>query len=136
MARNKTCLIMFTPDVVQNVNGTILTVIYTFSSVFIMIFNVALILGLMKTKKHLPNRKLSRSNHLFMFLSACDILIGVILMPFQIYLNQTSTTTTCAEAGVQAFWNVFPITLAGMTISLIALERYLYMTKKPFYNSI
>ena len=134
MATNKACLIVFTPDVVQNVNGTILTVIYTFSSVFITIFNVALILGLMKTKKHLPNRKLSRSNYLFIFLSSCDILIGVIHMPFKIYLNQTSTTTTCAEAGVQVFWNVFLTTLAGMTICLIALERYLYITNKPFYS--
>lgn len=125
-----TCYTKFTIDVIKAWNGDLLTGAYAINFVFLVVSNVALIIGLIKTKQN----TLKRTSKLFLLLSSSDLLLGLILMPIQIASIHLIPDLDCMTIANRAFWSNFPLILSGLTILLISVDRYLMITRTSFYH--
>lgn len=107
----------------------LLTAAFILLSVFIITSNLTLMIATNRIKK-----KLTLFDGLFLFLSAVDLLIGVVVLPLEVYLAQKGGPPTCTEVVLKVLLNVFASTMSGLIISLITNDRFLLIVKKPFYN--
>jgi len=92
---------------------------------FIIISSTMLIYALVKT-----NRILSITTKLFIYLSTCDLWIGLCTIPLQLFAICFGSRTPCAVVGVQAFSNSFFPLVSTWTIVTLTVLRYLAI-KKP-----
>ena len=127
---NPDCWIIFTSSMVHNNNGNILLGFYVLSMLLITTTNIAMIVGLIKCF-----RKLSRINKLFIFLSLNDLMVGILLIPIQIYGVISGDKTSCTGAGVHGFLTVYAPSVSMTTVCLIALDRYMLISNKIFYEN-
>lgn len=114
------CHEILAKGVVEGTNGVLLTVAYGASMLFILIANTALIYGLMKTNR----RKYTTSTKYFLVLSATDMLCAITFIPVQLYVIWHTKSIPCSVTGLRAFFSVFPLTLSGMIIMVLTIDRY------------
>ena len=110
-------------------NDVMFTSLYSLLAIFIIVSNITLMVVLFKI-----NTKLTRFDWLFLLLSTSDLMVGLILMPLQIYLIHKNDSITCIEVGVKIIVNCFTATFSGLITCLIANDRYIFMTKKKFHK--
>lgn len=123
---------MFSPNIITDNNGLLLTIIYASLMPLIIATNLLLIIGIIKTKR----KKFTTSQILFIILSMSDLSLGTIQLPLQIYLLTRAEKITCLQTQIRAFWNGFPISLSGFTILLISIDRYISVVKTKHYRKI
>lgn len=125
------CFVIFGPHIISEENNIALTVVYALIIPFTIISNILLITGVIKTKKN----TLTPTQKLFILLSVCDLTVGVIQLPLQIYFLRISGDISCTQTALRAFWSVFPICLSGTNIFLISVDRYILMVHNRWYKT-
>ena len=111
---------------ISDVNKQALTVTYAIFIPLIVIANLLLVIGIMKVKR----KELTMSQILFILLALSDISLGVVHLPIQLFLLQTDTIITCLQLQLRGFWFTFPMILSGNTMVIIAIDRFIHVTKK------
>lgn len=117
-------------DVVEGINGKLLFAAYVLSMVFIIVANVTLIYGLVRTS----GKRFTSSTKYFLVLSSTDLLAGVVMMPIQLYVVRAVPNISCILTGVRAFFSVFPLTLSGVIIMVLTIDRYVVMAGRKKHN--
>ena len=127
---NASCYRLFRPDIVNNMNGMLLKLALSGTCIFIVLTNVIMIIGLLKTNK----QKLSVSKKLFLALSIADLLTGLITTPIQLTMVILKSEASCWLIAVQAFFNSFLPSTDMLLILNISLTRYALVTKSKFFE--
>ena len=109
------------------VEDHLLTLAYALTSIFIIFANSFVIIGLHRTKK-----SFTRFDCLFILLSSFDLLVGLLVLPYQIYIIYRTGELSCFEVAMKSTVCVLTSTLSGMTTCLIATDRYLSIARKSF----
>ena len=110
----------------------LLTVLYSCLIPLIICGNLLLIIGIIKIKRI----KFTLNQILFLILSLSDLIIGVVQLPFLIYLLWKTSDLTCFEARLRAFSTSFPIILSGTLLCAISVDRYIYVASNQYYKRI
>ena len=110
----------------------LLTVLYSCLIPLIICANLLLIIGIIKIKRI----KFTLNQILFLILSLSDLIIGVVQLPFLIYLLWKTSDLTCFEARLRAFSTSFPIILSGTLLCAISVDRYIYVASNQYYKRI
>ena len=121
------CILMIT--VADHTNDTILTIIYSFISLFTVISNATLMVGLSKI-----NQQLTRCDRMFILLSSCDIMVGLIQMPYQIYLIHQIGIVTCIQVGIKTMLSISLSMTSGLITFMITNDRFLLITRNEFHK--
>lgn len=108
-----------------------LMVLYGILSGFIVISNIILIIGIIKTR---TSKAMTNTNKMFIFLSCVDLLTATLLLPYQIYMIEITPNMTCIDTAVRTFFSSFLPILSGETIVLIAAERYFLIGHKLMHR--
>ena len=111
---------------ISDINKQALTVIYAIFIPLIVIANLLLVIGIMKVKR----KELTTSQIFFILLALSDISLGAVHLPIQLFLLQTDTIITCLQLQLRGFWFTFPMILSGNTMVIIAIDRFIHVTKK------
>ena len=123
----KGCTLMI--PVSNRANDVILTIIYSLISLFIVTSNITLMVGLPKVKK-----KLTRYDRMFILLLSCDLMVGLIQMPYQIYLIHQFGVVTCIQVGIKTMLSVLLAMISGLLTFAIANDRYIFLTRERFHE--
>ena len=99
----------------------LLTVLYSCLIPLIICANLLLIIGIIKVKRN----KFTSSQILFLMLFLSDLIIGVVQLPFLIYLLWKTSDLTCFEAQLRTFSTSFPIIMSGTLLCAISVDRYI-----------
>lgn len=100
------------------------------TSLFIIISNILLILGLRKNYR----KKMTLSKKLFLFLSISDLITGLVTVPFQLSMVFFGSQATCFQVQLQAFFNTLTPALSMFTILTISIVRYVSVARPTFYK--
>ena len=90
----------------------------------IIILNVLLIVALIKT-----NRNISITTKLFIYLSCCDLITGLVTIPTHIVAMVLGENSSCFLIGLQAFFNTFPVIQTMSTIFTLSVFRFIAINK-------
>ena len=121
------CILMIT--VTDHTNDIIMTIIYSLISVFTVTSNATLIVVLPKVKK-----QLTRFDRMFILLSSCDIMVGLIQMPYQIYLIHQIGVVTCIQVGIKTMLSISLSMTSGLITFVIINDRFLLITRNQFHG--
>ena len=94
--------------------------------------NLLLVIGIIKVKRH----KFTLCQILFLLLFLSDLIIGVVQLPFLIYLLWKTSDLTCFEAQLRAFSTSFPIIMSGTLLCAISVDRYINVVFNQYYKRI
>ena len=100
------------------------------ASIFIVISNLLLILGIRKTYR----KKMTLSKKLFLFLSASDLFTGLVTVPLQLSMVFYGSKASCFQVRLQAFFNTLTPSLSMFTILTVSIVRYVSVAKPTFYK--
>ena len=92
--------------------------------------NLLLVIGIIKIKRH----KFISCQILFLILFLSDLIIGVVQLPFLIYLLWKTSDLTCFEAQLRAFSTSFPIIMSGTLLCVISVDRYINVVSNQYYK--
>ena len=109
-----------------------LTVLYSCLIPLIICANLLLVIGIIKEKRH----KFTSCQILFLMLFLSDLIIGVVQLPFLIYLLWKTSNLTCFEAQLRAFSTSFPIIMSGTLLCVISVDRYINVVCNKYYKRI
>ena len=110
----------------------LLTVLYSCLIPLIICANLLLIIGIIKIKRN----KFTSCEILFLILFLSDLIIGVVQLPFLIYLLWKTSDLTCFEAQLRAFSTSFPIIMSGTLLCAISIDRYINIVFNQYYKRI
>ena len=110
----------------------LLTVLYSCLIPLIICANLLLIIGIIKIKRN----KFTSCEILFLILFLSDLIIGVVQLPFLIYLLWKTNDLTCFEAQLRAFSTSFPIIMSGTLLCAISIDRYINIVFNQYYKRI
>ena len=110
----------------------LLTVLYSCLIPLIICANLLLIIGIIKIKRN----KFTSCEILFLILFLSDLIIGVVQLPFLIYLLWKTSDLTCFEAQLSAFSTSFPIIVSGTLLCAISIDRYINIVFNQYYKRI
>ena len=110
----------------------LLTVLYSCLIPLIICANLLLIIGIIKVKRN----KFTSSQILFLMLFLSDLIIGVVQLPFLIYLLWKTSDLTCFEAQLRTFCTSFPIIMSGTLLCAISVDRYISVVSNQYYKRI
>ena len=110
----------------------LLTVLYSCLIPLIICANLLLIIGIIKVKRN----KFTSSQILFLMLFLSDLIIGVVQLPFLIYLLWKTSDLTCFEAQLRTFSTSFPIIMSGTLLCAISVDRYISVVSNQYYKRI
>ena len=97
--------------------------------IFITIVNIFLIIGLKSAYA-----KLTLSKKLFLYLSASDLVTGLVAIPYQTLMVIYGTKASCFQVHLQSFTNTFTPGFSMFTILTISIARYISVTKPTFFR--
>ncbi|XP_066929027.1 sphingosine 1-phosphate receptor 2-like isoform X1 [Clytia hemisphaerica] len=100
------------------------------SFIFITIVNIFLIIGLKRAYA-----KLTLSKKLFLYLSASDLLTGLVTIPYQGVMVIYGSSASCFQVHLQSFTNTFTPGLSMFIILTISIARYISVIKPTFFKS-
>ena len=115
--------------VADHTNDIILTIIYSLISVFTVISNTTLMVGLSKI-----NQQFTRCDRMFILLSSYDIMVGLIQMPYQIYLIHQIGVVTCIQVGIKTMLSISLSMTSGLITFVIINDRFLLITRNEFHK--
>ena len=115
-----------------NVKNKVLTVIYASLIPLIIVANLLLIFGIMKTRRN----KLNSSQVLFLTLFVSDLTFGVVQIPSKIYLLWKTSEPTCFEIQLNSFSMTFPICMSGTLLCVISIDRYINIVHNRYYKRL
>lgn len=95
-----------------------------FAFFFINILNILLIIALMKT-----NKTSTVTTKLFIYLSFCDLITGLVTLPTQMIVMGLGQSTSCFLIGFQTFFGAFPPLQSMSTIFTMSLFRFISINK-------
>ena len=107
----------------------LLTVLLILLCCFIILSNFTLIIVMCRKKK-----SLTVFDRLFILLSSCDIIVGVIVIPMKLYLLHGNTPVTCLDVFIIVLLHVAASTMSGLVICLITNDRYFLITQRRLYD--
>ena len=110
----------------------LLTVLYSCLIPLIICANLLLIIGIIKIKRN----KFTSCEILFLILFLSDLIIGVVQLPFLIYLLWKTSDLTCFEAQLSTFSTSFPIIMSGTLLCAISIDRYINIVSNQYYKRI
>ena len=110
----------------------IITIIHASLIPLIISANLLLIFGLMKTRRN----NFTPSQILFLTLFLSDLTFGLVQLPFQIYLNLNFYEAAYFEIIAGSFSLVLPICLSGTILSVISIDRYIFVVHNKHYKRI
>ncbi|XP_066929412.1 probable G-protein coupled receptor 34 [Clytia hemisphaerica] len=90
---------------------------------------------LWKLKRGQGNVSLSNAEKLLLSLNIADLLKALIIIPYHIYYDLDKTTST-TKAVVNSYLMTVGFWTSSLIISLIALNRYIKITRAVFYEQI
>ena len=94
--------------------------------------NLLLVIGIIKIKRH----KFISCQILFLILFLSDLIIGVVQLPFLIYLLWKTSNLTCIETQLRAISTSFPIIMSGTLLCVISVDRYINVVSNQYYKRI
>ena len=109
-----------------------LTILYSCLSPLIICANLLLVIGIIKIKRN----KFTSCQILFLILFMSDLTIGLVQLPFLIYLLWKTSDLTCFEAQLHAFSASFPIIMSGTLLCAISVDRYINVVFNQYYKRI
>ena len=110
----------------------IITIIHASLIPLIISANLLLIFGLMKTRRN----NFTPSQILFLTLFLSDLTFGLVQLPFQIYVNWNSYDAAYFEIIAGPYFLVLPICLSGTILSVISIDRYIFVVHNKHYKRI
>lgn len=124
--RQHNCNVLKAVYSLPGVDKIILTLVYALTGVTIIVTNVMVIYGLVKTKQ-IKNR----SNKLFIILSISDIVIGCLTVPAQI---AKLISLNCVLVPALQLFSMFPALFSYSLTVLIAIDRYILVKHTSVYQ--
>ena len=109
-----------------------LTILYSCLIPLIICANLVLIIGIFKLKCH----NVTSCQILFLILFFSDLIIGVVQLPFLIYLLWKTSDLTCFEAQLRALFVSFQIVMPGTLLCAISIDRYINVVSNQYYKKI
>ena len=110
----------------------IITIIHASLIPLIISANLLLIFGLMKTRRN----NFTPSQILFLTLFLSDLTFGLVQLPLQIYVNWNSYDAAYFEIIAGPYFLVLPICLSGTILSVISIDRYIFVVHNKHYKRI
>ena len=110
----------------------IITIIHASLIPLIISADLLLIFGLMKTRRN----NFTPSQILFLTLFLSHLTFGLVQLPFQIYLNLNFYEAAYFEIIAGSFFLVLPICLSGTILSVMSIDRYIFVVHNKHYKRI
>ena len=118
-AKRQFCFTVFDDKSIDGIRGVALQLTFILEIVFIIIPNILLIYGLLKTKK-----TFSTVQRLLIFLHILDLSVGMFVAPIHAIVVGLSSIEGCTLLQAQAFVIVFFPLMAGFVLTLLCFIRY------------
>ena len=109
-----------------------LTILYSCLIPLIICANLLLTIGIYKLKCH----KVTSCQKLFLIFFFSDLIIGVVQLPFLIYLLWKTSDLTCFEAQLRALFVSFQIVMPGTLLCAISIDHYINVASNQYYKRI
>ena len=109
-----------------------LTILYSCLIPLIICANLVLIIRIFKLKCY----KVTSCQILFLILFFSDLIIGVVQLPFLIYLLWKTSDLTCFEAQLRALFVSFQIVMPGTLLCAISIDHYINVASNQYYKRI
>ena len=109
-----------------------LTILYSCLIPLIICANLLLTIGIYKLKCH----KVTSCQKLFLIFFFSDLIIGVVQLPFLIYLLWKTSDLTCFKAQLRALFVLFQIVMPGTLLCAISIDRYINVVSNQYYKRI
>ena len=109
-----------------------LTILYSCLILLIIWANLLLIIVIFKIKRH----KFTSCQILFLILLFSDLIIGVVQLPFLIYLLWKTSDLTCLGAKLRALFVSFQIIMPCTLLCAISIDRYINIVSNQYYKRI
>ncbi|XP_066929029.1 sphingosine 1-phosphate receptor 2-like isoform X2 [Clytia hemisphaerica] len=130
LPQTATCFhIMDEANMTPHFKVTYITIL-AISFIFITVVNTFLVIGL---KRAYTNLTLSKK--LFLYLSASDLVTGIVTIPYQGVMVIYGSSASCFQVQLQSFTNTFSPGLSMFTILTISIARYISVIKPTFFKS-
>ncbi|XP_057293675.1 5-hydroxytryptamine receptor 4-like [Hydractinia symbiolongicarpus] len=123
---NSTC--QFRMSLLHEPLVTVFGVLFSFIAVATVLGNI-LVLAVLRLG---INGK--KSNHILTSLAISDLLVGLILAPLTSWQLITRNLHNCEVEAVRVYFTAFLICTSLLTVALIALDRYILLTKLGHYR--
>ena len=118
------CFRIYTTSTFQEWSQLSLFIAMFFAFFFINIINILLIIALVKT-----SRTITVTTKLFIYLSFCDLITGLVTIPTQMIVMGLGESSSCFLIGFQTFFRAFPPLQSMSTIFTLSLFRFIKISK-------
>jgi len=126
MKEDNNCIDFFHQSVFDEGERQSLTITFSILCFFIVPSNILVVYGLYKTK--IDKKRLTVSRKLILALMFVQALIGLILVPFQIYMVQGGAD--CSLNAAHAFLRSFFFILCANIMVIVCTERHVLITHR------
>lgn len=98
------------------------TILYGLIALFIITSNIMLLAILPRIRREL----MTRFERMFILLSLSDLMVGLVQMPYQIYLIYRSKEVTCLQVAVKTMFSILFSMLSGLFFSFYFETEFVY----------